>query len=156
MRIVTAGLGATATVPAVAAETMSVTATGTELVKVVPKNRKSNASSEAAVAAAQKAGIRGALAAAHANAIRYADAAGLTLGGVISVCDVANNSPFFSPFGGNVFEGSFGPNRYCGIERRPVFKTVNKKRKLVRVRKVHACMVRGYEATTLTVTYSAT
>jgi hypothetical protein len=55
-----------------------------------------------------------------------------------------------------VFEGPFGPNRFCGTERRPVFKTVNKKRKLVRLKKVHACIVPAYEASTLTVTYSAT
>ena len=58
------------------------------------------------------------------------------------------------------FYGPFGVDRYCGIERRPVFKTTKKNgkvvRKLVRIRKVYACVVPPFEDTTLTVTYSAT
>lgn len=140
--------------PAVAASSSTVTATGTKLVRVVPSNRKSNASIAAAVAAAQKAGISGALAAAHENALSYANASGLTLGAVISVTDVQSNGNSFGPFGGGFF-GPFAPDQYCGIERRPVFKVVNKRRKLVRVRKFRTCVVPPFEATTLTVTYSA-
>jgi hypothetical protein len=145
--------GLTWAAPAVAAS--SVTATGTQLVRVVPKNRKLNSSIEAAVVAAQKAGIAGALAAAHQNALSYAQAVGLTLGPVISVSDVQNNSfGYFGPYGGT-FVGPFGPDQYCGTERRPIFKTVGKKRKLVRFKPFHVCIVPRYEATTLTVTYSA-
>jgi hypothetical protein len=144
--------------PAVAAPGGSVTATGTKLVKVRPTGRKSNSSIQAAVAAAQKAGIKGALASARDNAVRYAKAAGLTLGTIISVSDVQNNNGggfFYGPYGGGGFYGPFGPNQYCGIERRPVFKIVNHKHKLVRFKKVHACIVPPYQATTLTVTYNA-
>jgi hypothetical protein len=144
--------------PAVAAAGGSVTATGTKLVKVRPSNRKSNSSIQAAVAAAEKAGINGALAAAHGNAVRYAKAVGLTLGTIISVSDVQNNNNgggYYGPYGGGGFYGPFGPDQYCGIEHRPVFKIVNHKRKLVRTKKVHACIVPPYEATTLTVTYNA-
>ncbi len=144
--------------PAVAASSLpgSVTATGTKLVKVLPSDRKSNSSILAAVAAAQKAGIKGALASARDNAVRYAKAAGLTLGTIISVSDVLNNGGGFDgPYGGGEFYGPFGPDQYCGIERRPVFKIVNHKRKLVRTKKVHACIVPPYETTTLIVTYNA-
>jgi len=149
--------GLTWAAPAVAAPAgaMTVTATGTQLIRVVPTDRKNNSSIAAAVAAAQKAGINGALLSAHDNAARYAKATGLTLGSVISVSDVQNNGGgFYGPYGGG-FYGPFGPGQYCGIERRPVFKTVNHKRKVVRVKKVHTCIVPRYEATTLSVTYNA-
>jgi hypothetical protein len=157
--------GLTAAASAVAAAppppaSMSVTATGSGLVKVVPRNRKSNGSILAAVAAARRAGITGALRAAHANAVSYAAAAGLTLGPLMSVSDVQNNTEFIGPYAGPIpFEGPFGVNRYCGIERRPVFKFVTKNgkrvRKLVTTKKIHACIVPPYEDTTLTVTYAA-
>jgi hypothetical protein len=144
-----------AAAPAVADQAKSVTATGSKLVKVVPKNRHRNASIQAAVEAAEKAGITGALSSAHDYALRYAAAAGLTLGSVISVSDAQNNGPYFGP-GPYAFFGPFGPNQYCGIRNQPVFKVVHKKRKLVRFKRVHVCIVPAYEATTLTVTYSAT
>ena len=161
LALAVAAAGLTAAGPAAAAQTGSITATGSALVKVVPKNRKSNASIAAAVAAARKAGVAGAVRAAHSNAVSYAHAAGLTLGPIVSVTDVQNNSGYFGPFGASVpFYGPFGVDRYCGIERRPVFKTTRKDgrltRKVIRVRKVYACIVPGYEDTTLTVTYTAT
>lgn len=153
LAVVVAGL--TVTPSALAAQPATVTATGTRLVRVLPTNRKSNASIRAAVNAAQKAGVGGALVAAHDTAVRYAKALGLTLGGVLSVSDAQGNG-FYGPFGGSPFEGPFGVNRYCGIERRPVFKTVDKKRKLAGFKKRYACIVPRYQATTLTVTYAAT
>lgn len=151
--------GLTGAAPAVAASPLpgSVTATGTKLVQVRPTDRNRNSSIQAAVAAAQKAGIDGALASARSNAVRYAKAAGLTLGTIVSVSDVQNNGGgFFSgPYGPGGFFGPFGPDQYCGIERRPVFKIVNHRHKLVRLRKIHACIVPRYETTTLTVTYNA-
>ncbi len=154
--LVLAGIvaGLTWTAPAVAAASSTITATGTKLVRVVPSNRRSNSSIAAAVAIAQRAGIDGALAAARANAVSYASAAGLTLGAVISVSDVQSNGNSFAPIGGGFF-GPFGPARYCGIEHQPVFKVVHTKRKLVRFRKFYACIVPPFEASTLTVTYSA-
>jgi hypothetical protein len=139
--------------PAAAAQSGTVTATGVQLVRVVPRDRHSNASIQAAVEAAQSGGVPGALRAAHANALRYAAAAGLTLGALTAVTDVSSNGAYFA-YG--PFEGPFGINRYCGTERRPVFKTVDKKRKLVRFRKVHTCIVPQSEATTLSVTYATT
>ena len=128
------------------------------MVEVVPTDRHSNASIAAAVAKAQKAAVPGALAAAKASALLYAQYAGLTLGAVTSVSDAQNvNGPYFGgPFGPGGPIGPFGPGKYCGTQRRPVFKRVGKRQKLVRVTKRHVCFVPGYATTTLTVTYSAT
>lgn len=138
-----------------AAFAQTITATGTKLVKVTPKNRKSNSSIQAAVQAAAKAGVKGAFAAAHSNALAYANAAGLKLGAVISVSDAASGANF-GPFGPSPFFGPFGPNKYCGVQQRVSVKVVNGKRKVVRGKKVHVCIVPPFEASTLTVTYAAT
>jgi hypothetical protein len=149
--------GLTWAAPAVAASPATVTATGTKLVRVLPKNRRLNSSIVAAVTAAQRAGIQGALLSAHQDAVDYARAAGLTLGSLVSITDAQTNPGYFGPYGpyGGAPNGPFGPDQYCGIERRPVFKVVNKRRKLVRFTKVHRCIVPRFEATSLTVTYNA-
>jgi Protein of unknown function (DUF541) len=142
--------------PAIADQAKSVTATGVGTVKVVPKNRKSESSIEKAVDAARKAGIRGALRDAHEYARLYAQAASLTLGPVISVSDAQSQGFGVYASVGAPFYGPFGPNKYCGILRRPVVKVVNHKRKVVATKRVRRCFVPPFEATTLTVTYSAT
>ncbi|HUE26464.1 MAG TPA: hypothetical protein VMP89_06790 [Solirubrobacteraceae bacterium] len=138
--------------PAIADQ--SVTATGTAQVKVTPKNRHSNSSIGAAIQAAHKAGISGALDEAHEYALQYAQAAGLTLGSVQSVSDASSNG--FGYYGPGFFFGPFGPNQFCGETSRPVFKVVNGKRKLKGFKRVHTCFVPPFEAVSLTVTYSAT
>jgi len=140
--------------PAIADQAKSVTATGSSEVKVSPKNRKSNPSIRAAVDAARKAGIGDALDQAHEYASDYARAAGLTLGAIVSVSDAQTGPGYYGP--GPFIVGPFGPNQYCGTVRRPIFKVVGGKRKVVRVRRVHRCFVPPFEVTTLTVTYSAT
>ena len=143
----------TAPAPALADQAKSITATGTGQVKVVPKNRNSNASIVAAVDAARKAGIAGAMSEAHEYAEDYAQAAGLTLGAVISVSDAQANRPFY--YGPAPFSGPFGPNQYCGNVPQPVFSLANGKRKLVRIKRVHRCFVPPFAVTTLTVTFAA-
>lgn len=139
--------------PALADQSKSVTATGTGLVTVVPKNRHSNSSIAAAVDAARRAGIAGAMRQAHEYALEYAAAAGLTLAAVVSVSDAQPNGPgYFGPG----FFGPFGPNRFCGTLRRPVFKGAGRARKVTGFKRVHRCFVPGPVATTLTVTYTAT
>ena len=139
--------------PAVADQAKSVTATGTGQVTVKPKNRNNNASIKAAVDAAHAAGISGALDEAHEYALDYAKATGLTLGSIISVSDQSNGGGYFGP--GPGFFGPFGPNQFCGTFPRPVFKVVNGKRKVVRVKRVRQCIVPQFEFVTLTVTYAA-
>jgi uncharacterized protein YggE len=147
---VVAALAAAA--PASADPSQSVTATGSAQIKVVPKNRKSESSIEAAVEAARQAGIPAALKDADSYALKYARAAGLTLGAIESVSDATSNGFAYGPG----FYGSFGPNQYCGTVRTPIFKVVAGKRKVVGTKKVHRCFVPPFVATVLTVTYSAT
>jgi hypothetical protein len=128
-----------------------VTATGTAEVRVRPADRHSNSSIAAAVEAAHRAGIAGALAQAQEYAQEYASAVGLTLGSVESVTDVVPQGGY----GFGSFFGPFGPNQFCGTIRQAVFKGVRKHRKVIRFKKVHRCFVPQFEATTLTVTYSA-
>jgi hypothetical protein len=131
--------------------TKTVTATGTGQARVHPKDRKSNSSIAAAVDAARKSAIAGALTDAHDYALDFASGAGLTLGDVISVSDAQANA--FGPYGPGSFFGPFGPNRYCGaiqqVVRRPApgVKPVFKR--------VHRCVVPRFAFETLTVTYSA-
>lgn len=138
--------------PATADQSQSVTATGTAQVKVVPKDRRSNSSIEAAVEAARTAGIPAALKDAHGYAVKYAHAAGLTLGAIEAVSDAANGAFGYGPG----FYGPFGPNQFCGTVRRPIVKTVGGKKKVVGTKKLHRCFVPPSVATVLTVTYSAT
>lgn len=139
--------------PAVTAQGGTVTATGTGQVKVVPANRRSNASIAAAVDKAQQAAIPGAIVQAHEYALRYAKAAGLVLGAILSVSDVqsANGGYYgYGPF------GPFGPNRYCNVIRAHVQKRFGPGRKItvVRVKRHRVCFVPPYATSTLTVTYS--
>lgn len=143
-----------AAAPAVAAQTSSVTATGTGQAKVLPKNRKSNSSIQTAYEAAQKAAIKGAITDAHEYALKYADAVGLTLGPVVSVSDQQANG-FYGP-GSQEFLGPFGPGQFCGTERLAILKRVKNRQKVIGFRKVHRCIVPRFAYTTLTLTYSAT
>jgi uncharacterized protein YggE len=143
-------LGAT---PALAATTTTspgdtITATGTGQVRVVAKNRHSNASIAAAVERAHRKAIGGALKQAQEYATLYAKAVGMTLGSVVSVTDAQNN--FYGP---GIEIGPFGPGQFCGNVRRPVGKPV--KGQKVKFKTVHRCFVPAFAFATLTVTYSA-
>jgi uncharacterized protein YggE len=144
----------TVSAPASADQSRSVTATGAAQEKVTPKHRKSNASINAAVDKARAKGIAGAMAEAHEYALKYARAAGLKLGAIISVSDAQSNNGF-GYYGGPGFFGPFGPNQFCGTVSQPVIKVVGGKRKRVGSKRVHRCFVPPFETTTLTVTYSA-
>ncbi len=139
--------------PAVAAQPGTVTATGTGQTRVLPKDRHSNSSIVAAFEVARKASIKGAIGDAHDYALDYARAAGLKLGPVVSVSD-QTSSGYYAPGVGS-FIGPFGPDQFCGIERRAIFKQVNGKKKVVGTKKVHRCIVPRFAYTTLAVTYFA-
>ncbi len=143
--------------PAAADSSLSVTATGTGNVRVLPHNRKSNASIGAAYAAARRASVPAAIAQAHVFALRYAQAAGLTLGSITAVSDAQNqNGPFF--YGPGPFFGPFGPGQFCHVFRAHTqtrFGPGNTK-KVVKVKRHRMCVVPQFSSTTLTVTYAAT
>jgi uncharacterized protein YggE len=139
--------------PALAQAAGTVTATGTGQARVHPKNRHNNASIAAAYDRARRAAIGGAFSEAHEYAADYAQAAGLTLGGITAVSDAQNNGVFYGP--GPAFFGPFGPGKFCGTERRPIFQGGPPNRKVVGFKKVHTCIVPRFAYVTLTVTYSA-
>ncbi len=141
-----------AAAPALAAQASMITATGTGQVRVLPQDRHSNSSIASAYKAASRASIPAALKDASANAIDYARGAGLKLGALVSVSDQQNGG-FNGPGG---FIGPFGPGQFCGTVRQPVFKQVNHREKLIRVKKVHRCFVPEFASTTLTLIYTAT
>lgn len=145
-----AALGAAQAASAQSGDT--ITATGTGQAKVTPKNRHNSNSIATAYDAARQAAIKGALSEAHEYAVDYAEGVGLTLGSVISVTDAQANG-FYEP--DQIIEGPFGPDKFCGKEGVPVFKKVNGKRKLVKIKREHRCFVPANADITLTVTYSA-
>jgi uncharacterized protein YggE len=127
----------------------TITATGTAQMRVLPKNRHSNASIAAAVERAHKASIAGALEQAHEYAVDYAKATGLTLGSVISVSDAQTG--FYGP--GPLGIGPFGPGQFCGDVRQLASRPVKGQRP--KFKTVHRCIVPRFAAATLIVTYSA-
>lgn len=143
--------------PAAADSTMTIAATGTGNVRVIPHDRKSNASIAAAYAAARRASVPAAFAQAHVFALRYAHAAGLTLGSIVAVSDAQNqNGPYF--YGPGPSFGPFGPGQFCHVfpaHKQTRFGPGNK-RTVVEVKRHRTCTVPQFGSTTLTVTYSAT
>lgn len=135
--------------PATSSTAQTITATGSAEKRVVPKNRKSNASIAAAVEKAHRASIAGALKQAHVYAVLYAKAVGMTLGSVISVSDAQNGFYGPGPFG----IGPFGPGRFCGTVTRIIGRPV--KGHKPKLKRVHRCFVPAFASATLTVTYAA-
>lgn len=131
----------------------TITATGTGQARVVPANRHNNASIAAAYDAARKAAIADALSEAKEYATDYAQGVGMTLGSAISVSDAQNG--FYGPGPGAGFFGPFGPGKFCGTIRPFHRVVVNGKKKFVRGKPVHRCIVPPFAFITLTVTYAA-
>jgi Protein of unknown function (DUF541) len=130
----------------------TVEATGVASVKVqAPKDRTHEAPIRAAVEAAEDKALPRALADARSKAADLAKLSGLTLGAIVSVSDAAT-SPY-GPF----FYGTFGPDRFCGTIRTPVFKRgKDGKRHRVGTRTRHTCRVPPTVTSTLSVTFAAT
>ncbi len=145
-----------AAAPAAGGAGGTVTATGTGLVRVVPLGRRSNSSIAAAVAKATQAAVPAAIAQAHQNALRYAKAAGLTLGAIVSVSDAQSGGGGF--YGPGPFFGPFGPNQYCRVIPAHVVHRFGPSRKVrvVKVKRRRSCFVPPFASSTLSVTYSAT
>ncbi len=136
----------------IAAQTSIITATGTGQARVLPQDPHSNASIETAYAAARKASVDAAFRDARGYAVDYARGAGLNLGALLLVSDQQNGG-LYGPGG---FIGPFGPGQFCGTVHQPVFKRVKHREKLIRVKKVHRCLVPRFAFTTLSLTYTAT
>ena len=140
--------------PVALAEGETVAAIGTGQIAITPTNRHSEAAILAAVNKAQARTIPAALEDARATALKIADAAGLTLGTVLSV-EQQPPSPFiFTPFSTGRVVGPFN-GKFCHTVKRPIFKRVNGKRKVVRRVRERQCFVPPFATASLQVTFRA-
>jgi uncharacterized protein YggE len=152
-----AAVAAAAFVPAAQAQApaKSVTASGIGSVAVKPDDKTSNASIKEAVEAAEAAAQPKAIADAREQATHLAAAAGLTLGGVVSVSDVPATPFYYGPFGGP-YQGTFGPGKYCGTVRTSHLKHLaNGKTRRVLGKPHRICRVPPSVTVSVTVTFAA-
>jgi hypothetical protein len=130
----------------------TIQATGVASVKVkAPSDRTHEAPIRAAVETAEEKALPRAVAEARSKATDLAKLSGLTLGAIVSISD-SGSSPY-GPF----FYGTFGPDRFCGTIRTPVFKRgKDGKRHRVGTRTRHTCRVPPTVTSTISVTFAAT
>jgi hypothetical protein len=145
----------TVTVTFATAETSAATAAGRGLVAdgdaatpVRPRDRRSSASIRRAMDAARAAAAPLALAGARADADRLARAAGIPLGALFSIAEV--HRPF-----DDWSAGPFGPGRFCGTIRRPIFRRdpATGRRRVVRRVSERRCYFSSTLSVALRVTY---
>jgi uncharacterized protein YggE len=136
----------------------TVEATGVGSAPVEPEDRNNNASIVEAVEAANQAALPEAFREAREHATELARLSGLTLGGVVSISDTAQQGiPFYGPFGASPYFGSFGLNKFCGTVRRPRFRRdENGERRRVGTRTRRVCRFPDEITATLRVTFAAT
>jgi uncharacterized protein YggE len=147
-------LGASSAQAQSTAPERTVAAQGAASVTVIkPEDRTHERPIHAAVEAAEAKALPRAIADARSKAAELARLAGLTLGPIVSITD-APTSPY-GPFIG--FYGRFGPDRFCGTVRTPVFKKSKTTGKRVRVgtRSRHTCQIPSTVVSTVTVTFAA-
>lgn len=135
----------------------TITATGVARAAIKPANRNSETSIREAVEAAERATLPQAVKEAREYAEQLAAASGLTLGRLLSIAQGPSSPypPFFGPSGAGFTP--FGPGRYCGTVRRPIFKRVKgtRRRKVVGFTKRRTCRVPPFAISTVTVTFAA-
>jgi uncharacterized protein YggE len=134
----------------------TITVTGTGSVKPSPQDRKSNASIAKAVEAAEAAATPLAIADGRARAANLASLAGMTLGPLIAISEgVPSPFGFYGPVYGE--QGTFGPGKFCGTVRTPIFRrTPNGGRKLVRTRAHRTCRIPPQVSESLGMTFATT
>ena len=144
-------------VPAAAQEApaRSVTAVATASIEVPKETAKNNAAIAAAVLAARQKAGPAAVVNVKAEAQRLATAAGLTLGELVTVAEL-QPSPF-GPFGAYGEEGTFGPGRFCGTIRTPIYHTTKAGRRVFtrKFRKHFGCRIPSRVQMTISATFAA-
>ena len=131
----------------------TIVADGDAIAKVTPKDKRSNASIVAAIAAAERRALPLAYQDAQAEAAALAQVASLTLGPLLTVSNAATTTPYFGPYGST--NGSFGPDLYCGdIRSRPVTVDKNGKRHYGKVRTRRVCRFPSTITRTVQLTYA--
>ena len=126
----------------------TLVAVGVASAPVTPQDRDSNASITKAVEDAEAAALPEALRDGREYAARLARAAGVTLGGLVSL---SNATGSFGPFGYPL--GAFGPDRYCGNRRQAIVRRdAQGRRRVVGRRTRRVCIVppRATQQVTLT------
>jgi hypothetical protein len=115
---------------------------------VQPRDRRSSPSIARALLGARAAATPAALASARRAATATARAAGLALGSLFSVAEVRRSFEDLSV-------GSFGPGRYCGFVRRPIFRRdpATGRRRVVRRVRARRCFFDRRVAVGLRVTF---
>jgi hypothetical protein len=133
----------------------TITVTGTGVVTPAPQDRKSNASIAKAVEDAEAAATPLAIADGRARAADLARVAGMTLGPLVAISEgAASPFGFYGPVYGQ--QGTFGPGKFCGTVRTPIFRrTPSGARKLVRTRARHTCRVPPQVTESLGMTFAA-
>jgi uncharacterized protein YggE len=142
--------------PTPALPATTVTVTGSASVKPTPLNRRSSPSIAKAVRDAKAAATPLALADGRARAAELATQSGLVLGALLGITE-GTTSPFgfFGPSYGQ--EGTFGPGRFCGTVRQPIFRrTPNGGRRVVRFRTRHTCRTPPRVVANLGLTFTTT
>jgi hypothetical protein len=147
---------ASVTVTFATAETSAATPAGRALVSdgdatapVGPRDRRSSASIRRAMDAARVAAAPLALAEARTDADRLARGTGIPVGTLFSIAEVRR--PFEDPGAA----GSFGPGRFCGTIRRPIFRRdpATGRRRVVRRVSERRCFFSSTVSVGLRVTY---
>ena len=139
-------------------EQRTITAVASGAVKVQRPAKLSTPTIKAAVEAAREKAGPLALANAREEAQRLATAAGMTLGDLQSVSEQSVGPFGYGPFGGYGLEGTFGPGKFCGTIRTPVFRRAPSGRRIFahRFRKHFGCRVPSQVIITLSATYAVT
>jgi len=133
----------------------TITVLGTAQVKPTPRDRTSNASIAKAVADARAAAVPKAIADGNRRAASLAAAAGLPLGPLASISDVAGAFPFGFPGQGSE-DGTFGPGRFCGFVRRSTVRVdANGRRTRVPGKRVRTCRIPAQIASSLTMVFTS-
>lgn len=145
--------------PATADQAKTITATGSATVRVTTPHPLNDASITAALDAATKAAAKLAIKNARESALVYAEAAGMTLGPVVSVSDSQNgNFGYYGPgpFFGGSFGGPIAPNQFCGVVTAKALKRLRRDSQVTIVdrKRRRICFVPRFASDTLTVTYS--
>lgn len=149
-----AAFAAPALADAVPAEPHTLTVTGTAQVKPKPRDRSSNASIAKSVVVARRKAIPLAVNNGRGRAATLAQATGVSLVELISTAATSPQVPFYiGPYFGE--DGTFGPGKYCGTVRTPIFRTdAAGKRKVVGSRARRSCRVPTYVSVSLAMTWT--
>jgi hypothetical protein len=146
---------AVAQTPAVAAPIPhTLTVAGSAQVKPKPRDRSSNASIAKSVAVARRKAIPLAVGNGQGRAATLAQATGVTLVELIATSSSSPSVPFYvGPYYGE--DGTFGPGKYCGTVRSPIFRTdAHGRRKVVGTHKHRSCRVPTFVNVSLQMTWT--